>query len=150
MAGGASWELGSVARFFGTYEHSLDSKGRVILPARFRTAFEHGGYLTQFRDGCLALWTPEQFEIQMEEVQARAATGRADRNMARLWAAGTQDLEVDRQGRMVLPARMREYAGLENDVVVVGVIDRVELWDPARWAEKIGPEEQRLSEGADD
>ena len=139
-----------MARFFGTYEHSLDSKGRVILPARFRTAFEHGGYLTQYRDGCLALWTPEQFEIQMEEVQARAVTGRADRNMARLWAAGTQDLEVDRQGRMVLPARMREYAGLENDVVVVGVIDRVELWDPARWAEKIGPEEQRLSEGADD
>jgi len=139
-----------VARFFGTYEHSLDSKGRVILPARFRTAFEHGGYLTQYRDGCLALWTPEQFEIQMEEVQARAVTGRSDRNMARLWAAGTQDLEVDRQGRMVLPARMREYAGLENDVVVVGVIDRVELWDPARWAEKIGPEEQRLSEGADD
>ena len=139
-----------MARFFGTYEHSLDSKGRVILPARFRTAFEHGGYLTQFRDGCLALWTPEQFEIQMEEVQARAATGRSDRNMARLWAAGTQDLEVDRQGRMVLPARMREYARLESDVVVVGVIDRVELWDPARWAEKIGPEELRLSEGADD
>jgi transcriptional regulator MraZ len=139
-----------VARFFGTYGHSLDSKGRVILPARFRTAFEHGGYLTQYRDGCLALWTPEQFEIQMEEVQARAVTGRSDRNMARLWAAGTQDLEVDRQGRMVLPARMREYAGLESDVVVVGVIDRVELWDPARWAEKIGPEEQRLSEGADD
>ena len=139
-----------MARFFGTYEHSLDSKGRVILPARFRTAFEHGGYLTQYRDGCLALWTPEQFEIQMEEVQARAVTGRADRNMARLWAAGTQDLEVDRQGRMVLPARMREYAGLESDVVVVGVIDRVELWDPTRWSEKIGPEEQRLSEGADD
>ena len=139
-----------MARFFGTYGHSLDSKGRVILPARFRTAFEHGGYLTQYRDGCLALWTPEQFEIQMEEVQARAVTGKSDRNMARLWAAGTQDLEVDRQGRMVLPARMREYAALESDVVVVGVIDRVELWDPARWAEKIGPEEQRLSEGADD
>ena len=139
-----------MARFFGTYEHSLDQKGRVILPARFRAAFEHGGFLTQYRDGCLALWTPDEFERQMEEMQLRAASGKSDRNMARLWASGTHDLEVDRQGRMVLPARMREYAGLEGDVVVVGVIDRVELWDPTRWLEKMGPEEQRLTEGADD
>jgi MraZ protein len=139
-----------VARFFGTYEHSLDGKGRVILPARFRAAFDHGGYLTRYRDGCLALWTPDEFERQMEEMQMRAASGKSDRNMARLWASGTQDLEVDRQGRMVLPARMREYAALDSEVVVVGVIDRVELWDPGRWVEKIGPEEQRLTEGADD
>jgi len=139
-----------VARFFGTYEHSLDSKGRVILPSRFRAPFEHGGFLTQYRDGCLALWTPDGFEQQMEEMQQRAASGKNDRNMARFWASATQDLEVDRQGRMVLPARMREYAGLTGDVVIVGVIDRVELWDPARWEEKVAPEEQRLTEGADD
>jgi MraZ protein len=139
-----------VARFFGTYEHSLDSKGRVILPSRFRAPFEHGGYLTQYRDGCLALWTPDGFERQMEDMQQRAASGKNDRNMARFWASATQDLEVDRQGRMVLPARMREYAGLGDDVVIVGVIDRVELWDPGRWEEKVGPEEQRLTEGADD
>jgi MraZ protein len=59
-------------------------------------------------------------------------------------------LEVDRQGRIVLPARMRVYAGLENDVTVVGVIDRVELWDPTRWQTNIGPEELRFTEGADD
>jgi len=139
-----------VARFFGTYEHSLDSKGRVILPSRFRGPFEHGGYLTQYRDGCLALWTPDGFERQMEDMQQRAASGKNDRNMARFWASATQDLEVDRQGRMALPSRMREYAGLESDVVIVGVIDRVELWDPTRWEEKVGPEEQRLTEGADD
>lgn len=139
-----------MARFFGTYEHSLDSKGRVILPSRFRASFEHGLYLTQYRDGCLALWTPDEFERQMEGMQARAASSRSDRNLARLWASATHDLEIDRQGRIVLPARMREYAGLESDITVVGVIDRVELWDPARWQEKIGPEEQRLTEGADD
>ena len=139
-----------MGRFFGTYEHSLDGKGRVILPARFRAAFEHGGYLTQYRDGCLALWTPEEFERQMEEMLLRAASGKSDRNMARLWASGTHDLEVDRQGRMGLPSRMREYAGLDADVVVVGVIDRVELWNPQRWLEKVGPEEARLTEGADD
>ena len=139
-----------MARFFGTYEHSLDSKGRVILPSRFRAAFEHGGYLTEYRDGCLALWTPDEFERQMEEMQVRAASGKSDRNLARMWASHTHDLEVDRQGRIVLPARMRQYAALESDVTVVGVIDRVELWDPARWQTNIGPEELRFTEGADD
>ena len=139
-----------MARFFGTYEHSLDSKGRVILPSRFRAAFEHGGYLTENRDGCLALWTPDEFERQMEEMQARAASGKSDRNLARMWASHTQQLEVDRQGRIVVPARMRQYAGLDSDVTVAGVIDRVELWDPERWQSNIGPEELRFTEGADD
>ncbi|HTZ08224.1 MAG TPA: division/cell wall cluster transcriptional repressor MraZ [Acidimicrobiales bacterium] len=138
------------ARFFGTYEHALDTKGRVILPSKFRPSFEHGGYLSQFLDGCLALWTPEAFEQQMEEMQVRASTRRADRNMARFWASGSQESEIDRQGRMMVPAKMRQYAGLESDVIVVGAIDRVELWNPARWDEKVGPEEQRLTEGADD
>ena len=139
-----------MARFFGTYEHSLDSKGRVILPSKFRPPFEHGGYLTEARDGCLALWTPEEFERQMEEMQERAATSRSNRNMARFWASASQELEIDRQGRMVLPARMRQYAALESDVVVAGVIDRVELWSPERWRDQVSPEEQRLTEGADD
>jgi len=139
-----------VARFFGRYEHSLDGKGRVILPAKFRASFEHGGYLTQHDDGCLALWTPEEFERQMEEMHARAGSGRGERNMARFRASTTQELEVDRQGRMMIPLRMRGFAALEGDVLVMGAIDRVELWDPERWSEKVGPEELRLTEGADD
>ena len=139
-----------MARFFGTYEHSLDSKGRVILPSKFRAPFEHGGYLTEARDGCLAMWTPEEFERQMEEMQEQASASRSNRNMARFWASASRELEIDRQGRMVLPARMREYAGLEGEVVVAGVIDRVELWNPQRWREKVDPEEQRLTEGADE
>lgn len=137
-------------RFFGTYEHSLDGKGRVILPAKFRPDFEHGGYLTQYRDGCLALWTPDEFGRQAEEMKERARSGRNDRNLARYWASATQELEVDRQGRLMVPARMRDYARLESDVVVVGVFDRVELWNPARWHDTVDSEEQRLSEGADD
>ena len=137
-------------RFFGTYEHTLDGKGRVILPAKFRSPFDHGGYLTQFSDGCLALWPPDEFQRQAEQMKERGRSGRSDRNLARYWASATQELEVDRQGRLVVPARMREFAGLETDVMVVGVFDRVELWNPARWLETVGPEEQRLSEGADD
>lgn len=136
-----------MARFFGTYEHTLDAKGRVILPARFRTAFEHGGYLTQNHDGCLALWTPDQFELQMEQKESSESASRADRNQARLWAATSHEVEIDRQGRMAIPARLRDFAGLHEAVLVTGIINRVELWDPTRWEDKVGPEEQRLSEG---
>ena len=125
------------AGFFGRYEHSLDAKGRVILPAKFRVAFEHGGYLSQFFEGCLALYTPDEFEKQMRRIQAEAETGRDARNIARAWAAGTQDVVVDTQGRLPLPSFMRDYAGLESDVLVHGSIDRIELWSPTVWADKL-------------
>ena len=138
-----------MASFFGRYEHTLDTKGRVILPAKFRASFEHGGYLTQHHDGCLALWTPDEFERQMAVMQERAASGRADRNLARLWASASQEVEIDRQGRMPIPLHLRTFAALASEVLVLGAIDRVELWDPPAWEQKVRPEEQRLLEGMD-
>ncbi|HEX3459369.1 MAG TPA: division/cell wall cluster transcriptional repressor MraZ [Acidimicrobiales bacterium] len=139
-----------MARFFGRYEHSLDDKGRVILPAKFRGAFEHGGYLTQFQDGCLSLWAPQEFDLQMEAMQTLALGSRSDRNLARLWASTSHEVEVDKQGRMAIPSHLREFAGLEGDVLVHGAIDRVELWNPSSWEQKVQPTEQRLTEGDDD
>jgi MraZ protein len=139
-----------VARFFGRYEHSLDDKGRVILPSKFRGPFERGGYLTQYQDGCLSLWTPDEFESQMEVVQERAASSKSDRNLARLWASTSHEVEVDRQGRMAIPSHLRDFAGLDGDVLVHGAIDRIELWNPTRWDEKVAPEEERLTAGDDD
>jgi MraZ protein len=135
-----------VAGFVGKYEHSLDSKGRVILPAKFRPQFERGGYVTQHSEGCLALWTPGEFERQMEGMQERAASGRADRNRARLWASNSAEVEIDRQGRMAIPAHLRSFAGLDADVLVHGAIDRVELWNPSAWSERVLPEESWLLE----
>jgi len=137
-------------RFFGRYEHTLDGKGRVILPAKFRAPFVAGGYLTQHLDGCLALWTPTEFEIQGQQMQERAALSRQDRNLARMWASASQEVDIDRQGRMAIPAQLRQYAELQGgDVLVLGANDRVELWAPARWEEIVGPEAQRLSDGMD-
>ena len=138
-----------MARFFGRYEHSLDPKGRVILPSKFRAPFEHGGYLTQFHEGCLALWTPEEFDKRMMVMEQRAGEGRGDRNLARVWASGSHEVEIDRQGRMPIPAHLREFAGMDADVLVMGAIDRVELWAPRVWEEKVAPEERRLTEGDD-
>ena len=139
-----------MARFFGRYEHSLDPKGRVILPAKFRAAFEHGGYVTQFHDRCLALWTPEDFDKQMTQMEAAAEEGRAERNLARLWAQGTQEVDVDRQGRIAIPQHLREFARLDGDVLVNGAITRVELWSPAVWQEKVAPAEAALTEDEED
>ena len=79
----------------------------------------------------------------------RAATGKSDRNLARLWASTSHEVEIDRQGRMAIPLRLREYAGLEGDVLVLGAIDRVELWNRETWDEKVLPEEERLTQGDD-
>jgi MraZ protein len=138
-----------VAGFVGRYEHSLDTKGRVILPAKFRPQFERGGYLTQHSEGCVALWTLGEFERQMGAMQEQAAAGKADRNRARLWASTSAEVEVDRQGRMPIPAHLREFAGLESDVFVHGAIDRVELWNPTAWAERVMPEESWLLDKED-
>ena len=135
--------------FVGRYEHSLDAKGRVILPAKFRVAFERGGFLTENREGCLALWTPGEFERQMASMQDRAAVDRANRNRARLWAASSHEVEIDRQGRMAIPVHLRDFASLQGDVLVHGAIDRIELWNPALWTERVQPEERWLLDSDD-
>ncbi len=137
-----------MARFYGEFEHALDVKGRVILPVRFRPPFAEGGYLCKFDTGCLALWVPDQFEQEMEKLLEQAAASPEQRDLARVRAAGTHEVEVDRQGRLPIPARLREFAGLDGEVLVVGAINRVELWSPSRWREKLQqPYERRLTEG---
>jgi MraZ protein len=85
----------------------------------------------------------------MQTMLERATTGRSDRNLVRLWASTSHELEIDRQGRMAIPAQLREYAGLEGDVLVLGAIDRVELWNRESWVDKVLPEEERLTQGDD-
>ena len=135
--------------FVGRYEHTLDAKGRVILPAKFRAEFDRGGYLATNREGCLALWTLGEFERQMAGMRERSASGQTDRNRARLWASSAQEVEVDRQGRMAITARLRDFAQLENDVLVIGAIDRIELWKPSVWEERVQPAEQWFLEDDD-
>jgi MraZ protein len=125
--------------FFGTFEHSLDDKGRVILPARIRGRLTGAVYLTQHLDSCLAMWTLEQFEKEVSAQLAAAETGPSERNEMRDWSASVHEVELDRQGRMAIPHQLRTYAGLEQEVLVIGAINRVELWSPDRWRQKDGP-----------
>ena len=126
--------------FVGRADHSLDAKGRVILPAKWRSSFERGGYLTLNFERCLSLWTPGEFERQLAEMQATFKEGTPEaRNFARVWASGSVDVEIDRQGRMGIPAHLREFAGLTSDVQLTGAIDHIELWDPEEWRVRVAP-----------
>lgn len=128
--------------FVGEFDHSLDLKGRVILPAKFRDRLEHGGYLTKVLDGCLAIYTPDEFKIRANDMLEIARRGQAERNMARSFAAGTAEVLPDKQGRIAIPLPLREFARLERDLKIIGAINRIEIWNLDHWnALNLGAEE---------
>jgi MraZ protein len=135
--------------FVGQFQHTLDAKGRLILPAKFRGEYERGGHLSPNSDGCVALWTPGEFTRQAEERLQQAKGGGADDvRMARYWAANSFEAEFDKQGRFALPASIRNYGQLDGDVLIVGSLDHIELWDPTIYDEKVNPAEAIFKQGS--
>ena len=118
--------------FTGTYERSLDGKGRLVLPPKHRAKLPVGGYLTPYA-GCLALFPADVFEEMLTHMREQVRRGELER--AALVGASTsaEEVELDAQGRIVLPPRLRSFAFLETDVVVTGVFDHVEIWSGAAW-----------------
>lgn len=134
--------------FFGRYEHSLDLKGRIILPARFRAQFDSTAYMSRHPEGCLALWTPAEFEKQTAEMLAVQERSAEDRNRVRVWAGTSAEVEIDRQGRVAVPKPLQDFAGLERAALIMGALDRVELWNPALWDTEVKPAERSFMGGA--
>jgi MraZ protein len=130
--------------FLGEHLHSLDAKGRVILPARFRDDLQES-VVTSEIDGCLALWPIADFQRRAAEMKERARGGPRDRDVARVFFAGAVEAAPDRQGRIALPPHLREFARLEREVVVNGAFDHVEIWDGATWREKKRRGEEALA-----
>lgn len=127
--------MGPESSFFGRYDHSLDAKGRLILPARLRTRLGPRFFLTAHLENCLALWPLETFQAEVEKRDG-GATDTWTRNAVRDWFAKISEVEQDTQGRILISAELREYAALEREVIVIGVYTHVELWSPERWAAK--------------
>ena len=121
--------------FLGEFQHSLDAKGRVILPVEFREPFVTGAVLTKVLDGCLAVYSEGEFEMLAEKVRERARAGARQRQASRAWFASARPFVPDKQGRFAIPQALREFAHLERDVMVLGVDNRVEMWNPVRWRE---------------
>jgi len=134
--------------FVGQFQHSLDVKGRLILPAKFRNEFERGGHLSPNAEGCVALWTPGEFARQAEEYLAESRSGASGRQHARYWAANSSDVEFDKQGRFALPPAIRAFGHLEGEVLIVGMLDHIELWNPATYDEKVNAAEEIFKRGS--
>ena len=119
--------------FLGEFQHSLDTKGRIILPAEFRPALAEGAVVGAFPGGCLAVYTKDEFERVSNEIMEKLRRGEHDQDAARAFFADAREVTPDRQGRVAIPPALREYAGLVKDVTVTGVLTRIEVWDNGRW-----------------
>ena len=133
-------------RFVGRYEHSLDVKGRIILPARFRASFDTLAFVSKHNERCLAVWTPDAFEMKLDEMQQLQDRSPQERQMVRAWASGSAEVELDRQGRLAIPAYLRDYARLESAVLVHGAITHIELWAPSEWEVRGVPGDDELAD----
>ncbi len=121
----------------GEHEHTIDDKGRLTLPAKFRAPFAAGIVLTRGMDGCLAAYTREDWSRLRSEFASLDPLSRDGRWMRRFFFSGAAESELDRQGRVSIPPALAKHAGLEREVVVAGVEDHVEIWDRATWNDQL-------------
>ncbi|HEY6533727.1 MAG TPA: hypothetical protein VIY72_15575 [Acidimicrobiales bacterium] len=121
----------------GTFEHSLDEKGRVVLPSTFRVQLVDKGFLSQW-DRCLGLWTEDGFADVASRLTEKIREGLAPQEAMRAFASNAHEVRPDSQGRITIPQRLRDFAQLDRDAVVIGAIDRIEIWDSSRWNDQSG------------
>lgn len=119
--------------FLGSHEHSLDDKGRIIMPSRFRAKLEEGVVMVFWLEECVAVFPRSEFEKLAERMESLPEGSSEGRMLARVLFGHAFEAIPDRQGRLTVPPKLRQLAGLEREVVAVGVKNRVELWDRARW-----------------
>lgn len=128
--------------FIGEYHHTLDEKGRMSVPVKFRADLAQGAVVTRGLDRSLFLYPKEEWQ-KLAEKLAALPFGQSDtRAFARLMLAGAMEVEVDKSGRVLLPEYLRSYAGLSKDVVVAGLYNRLEIWDESVWKEYAAKTEQ--------
>ena len=121
--------------FTGEYRHTVDDKGRLAVPSRFRAQLDGGAVVSRWIDGCLAIHTRTGWAKLADTIAALPLTNAAARLLERSTFGGSAEVELDRQGRILVPTFLREAIGLDSDAVVVGARDRAEIWVPAAWTE---------------
>ncbi len=119
--------------FIGEYQHNLDEKGRLAIPVKFRSDLAKGAVVTRGLDNSLFLYTREEWEKLAEKIAQLPLSQANSRAFARLMLSGAMDVKIDKQGRVVLPEYLRQYAGIKKKVVIAGVFNRLEIWDEAKW-----------------
>jgi MraZ protein len=147
--GGVYRERGCMNVFMGEYQHTLDSKGRLILPSRIREGLGETFIATRGLDNCIFVYTKDELAAVEEKMRQLPLLKPEARAYVRYLFSGAAELEPDKQGRILLPTNLREHAKLEKDVVVMGVSSRVEIWSKENWQqynERMGPTVEQLAE----
>lgn len=121
--------------FIGEYQHSIDAKGRMAVPAKFRHALKKGAVVTRGLDGCLFIYTESEWKKLVEKISNLPLSQGKSRAFSRLMLAGAMDVSVDSQGRILIPEYLRSYAGLSKETIVAGLYNRLEIWSRNAWAE---------------
>lgn len=133
----------------GEYSHTLDTKGRLAMPAKLREALGNKFMITKGLDGCLFVYDMEQWALLEQKLAALPMSRKTARDFTRFLFGGACEAECDKQGRVLLPANLRLHAGLEKDAIVVGVGSRAEIWDAVRWNEYNAGNEDDMNELAE-
>jgi MraZ protein len=135
--------------FIGEYHHTLDDKGRLAVPVKFRASLAEGVVVTRGLDHSLFLYSKSEWQKLAEKLAALPFSQADTRAFARLMLAGAMEAEVDASGRVTVPEYLRTYAGLKKGVVVAGLYNRVEIWDEETWAKYAGQTEMQGNEIAE-
>ena len=143
-------ESGGCAVFLGTYTPRLDEKSRLILPAKFREELAEGLVLTRGQERCIYVFSAREFERVHEQMRSAPLSSRQARDYIRVFLSGASDEVPDKQGRVTVPAPLRQYAGLDRDVTVIGAGTRVEIWDSESWNTYLAEQEAAFSETDED
>lgn len=132
--------------FLGTYSPRLDDKGRLILPAKYREELSQGLVLTRGQERCLYVFSMSEFERVHEQMRSAPLSSKQSRDYIRVFLSGASDEVPDKQGRVTIPVNLREYAGLDREVTVIGAGTRAEIWDTAVWDAYLTEKENEFSE----
>lgn len=119
--------------FMSEYSHTVDAKGRLIIPSKFREALGEEFVVSKGMDGCLFVYANNDWNAFEQKLTSLPLINKEARQFARFFLAGAATVELDKQGRILLPAALREFAGLDKDVVLVGVGSRIEIWSKEKW-----------------
>lgn len=123
--------------FMGTYNHTIDAKGRLIIPSKFRDALGDEFVVTRGMDGCLFVFDNKEWQAFEEKLHTLPMMDKEARQFTRYFLAGAANVEVDKQGRILLPGLLREFADITKDVVLIGMGRRIEIWSKDRWNDTV-------------
>ena len=134
----------------GEYKHNLDTKGRIIVPSKFRDLLSEQFVITRGLDRCLFAYTLDEWSRIEEKLKTLPLTKKDARKFTRLFFSGATNVEIDKQGRINIPQNLRDYAGLLKDCTVIGVSSRIEIWDTESWENFYTESEENFEDIAED